>query len=80
MNLKLLLLIILALYFFTPTFFEGFEGGHGGLPICVNCRKPTPFCCCKGGKWELFKKPNYYGLGTWGYHYGEPFYWRHMNA
>jgi hypothetical protein len=27
---------------------------------------------------QQFVKPNYYGIGTWGYHYGEPYYYRNV--
>ena len=31
-----------------------------------------------GGIWKKYKKPNYYGFGGWGYHYGEPYDCRHV--
>lgn len=26
--------------------------------------------------WTQYIKPNYYGRGSWGYQYGDPFYYR----
>lgn len=88
MNLfYIVLAIFLFVYLFKDT--QALEGFHndgefkirdGGLPGLSNCSSPPDFTVAKDGEWHLFKKPNYYGLGTWGYHYEEPFYWRHRNA
>jgi hypothetical protein len=43
---------------------------------CTICKRPESECTCNGKKYHVFKKPNYYGLGAWGYHYGEPYYAR----
>lgn len=68
----LLTTIVLCIIYSTARVTEGFE--------CPGCGKEPTYCGCSPNDWRIFKKPNYYGFGTWGYHYGEPFYWRHKDA
>jgi hypothetical protein len=62
---------LIILVIFTKTSIEGFQGYAKKDEILDT--KDT-----KGEKWDKFVKPNYYGIGTWGYHYGEPYYYRNV--
>ena len=53
------------------------------LAIVVIVLKVSPFKVelfdadvMKSNGWTQYTKPNYYGFGTWGYHYGDPYYYR----
>ena len=59
---------------------ETFKDQIGTYNLCSNCNEPSKLCGCQdkdgsvNGDYVTRKYPNYYGLGTWGYHYGEPYY------
>lgn len=80
-----IVVILIALYLldlFNIT--ESFKDQIGVYNVCPVCEKPKNLCGCDHlskdgkGKWVQYKYPHYYGLGTWGYHYGEPYYYRHI--
>ena len=67
--------IILALILIYLKYFQNTLSISEGF-ACSICKQPPQFCSCDPNDWRVFKKPNYYGQGSWGYHYGEPFYYR----
>jgi hypothetical protein len=73
-NTVFVILVLILIYL------KYFHDKSEGFSSCQKCIKPYEFCNCGKGSWDLFTKPNYYGIGTWGYHYGEPFYWRHKRV
>lgn len=84
MDIKLVLIVVLLLVFLQGTgMIENFckHDKHTKCPSYPDCPNECASAdeTLKGtpkGTWETYRYPHYYGTGTWGYHYGEPYYKR----
>lgn len=86
--LNIILLVLLGLFvfnFINIDFTENFKGQIGTYNVCPDCSNTvcneSSVRSCgidptlkNRGEYVKRKYPHYYGMGTWGYHYGEPYY------